>query len=47
MGQQFSKNEHFTVEACDVNIDDIGYLTHMIPHHQVAVDISYMLQKKK
>lgn len=46
MGQQFSKNEHFTVEACHVNIDDIGYLTHMIPHHQVAVDISYMLQKK-
>ena len=41
-----NQKEYFTSEACDIKINDIDYLTHMIPHHQVAVDISYMLQKK-
>lgn len=30
---------------CQDNLTDIEYLKHMIPHHQVAVDISLMLQK--
>ena len=34
-------------EPCSPNISDIEYLEHMIPHHQVAVDISKMLQKNK
>jgi uncharacterized protein (DUF305 family) len=33
-------------EACSNNITDIEYLEHMIPHHQVAIDISRILQKK-
>ena len=33
------------VEACQDNIGDLAYLEHMIPHHQVAVDISLVLQK--
>ena len=32
--------------VCTDNLTDIEYLEHMIPHHQVAVDISLMLQKK-
>ena len=32
-------------EACNEKITDIQYLKHMIPHHQVAVDISIELQK--
>ena len=31
---------------CSDIFKDIEYLDHMIPHHQVAVDISIMLQKK-
>ena len=31
---------------CKDNLTDKEYLEHMIPHHQVAVDISIMLQKK-
>jgi uncharacterized protein (DUF305 family) len=31
---------------CSDNLTDKEYLEHMIPHHQVAVDISIMLQKK-
>jgi len=31
---------------CSDNLTDNEYLEHMIPHHQVAVDISLMLQKK-
>ena len=37
--------EYFDNDPCDTNLTDIDYLKHMIPHHQVAVDISYMLQK--
>lgn len=39
-------NEHFNKEACSTNITDIQYLHHMIPHHQVAIDMSILLQKK-
>ena len=30
--------------VCRGKLSDIEYLKHMIPHHQVAIDISYMLQ---
>ena len=33
-------------DPCSNKLTDIQYLEHMIPHHQVAVDISVMLQKK-
>ena len=38
--------EHFNKQACSAKITDIQYLHHMIPHHQVAVDMSILLQKK-
>jgi len=38
--------EKFYNKPCDNNLTDIQYLEHMIPHHQVAVDISILLQKK-
>ena len=31
---------------CRGYLSDLEYLNHMIPHHQVAIDISLMLQKK-
>jgi len=31
---------------CEDDLTDVEYLNHMIPHHQVAVDISKLLQKK-
>jgi len=31
---------------CTDNLTDLEYLKHMIPHHQVAIDISLLLQKK-
>ena len=33
-------------DPCDNKLTDKEYLFHMIPHHQVAVDISKILQKK-
>ena len=44
----YSKNnlESFENEPCGNNLTDKEYLIHMIPHHQVAVDISVLLQKK-
>ena len=33
-------------KPCSNNLTDREYLEHMIPHHQVAVDISVELQKK-
>ncbi len=38
--------ENFNKEACSAKITDIQYLHHMIPHHQVAIDMSILLQKK-
>ena len=32
-------------DICRGKLTDREYLEHMIPHHQVAIDISYMLQK--
>ena len=32
-------------DPCQDKLNDVDYLLHMIPHHKVAVDISYMLQK--
>ena len=32
-------------DICRGNLTDLEYLEHMIPHHQVAIDISYELQK--
>ena len=42
-----SQMDHSTnTNPCTDKLTDIEYLEHMIPHHQVAVDISYMLQKQ-
>ena len=38
--------ERFINNPCDNKLSDHDYLYHMIPHHQVAVDISLLLQKK-
>ena len=34
-------------EPCRNNLTDAEYLEHMIPHHQVAADISYMHKSKQ
>ena len=39
------KYQSIAEEACSYDITNINYLKHMIPHHQVAVDISIELQK--
>ena len=38
-------SESFEEEPCRTDLTDIQYLEYMIPHHQVAVDISIMHQK--
>tara|TARA_B110000495_G_C22919640_1_gene537268 strand:+ start:416 stop:1054 length:639 start_codon:yes stop_codon:yes gene_type:complete len=38
--------ELFDTSPCRDSLTDREYLDHMIPHHQVAVDISKLLQKK-
>ncbi len=38
--------EYFNKEACSNNINDREYLEHMIPHHQVAIDMSLLLPRK-
>ena len=40
------KGKHEKKNICTGYLTDYEYLDHMIPHHQVAVDISVMLQKK-
>ena len=35
-------NNNKRAEPCDDKISDLDYLYHMIPHHQVAVDISVL-----
>ena len=42
----FPLKENFKNEPCADKLSDIEYLEHMIPHHQVAVDISIILQKQ-
>ena len=41
----FNNKEYFTNNICNSKLKDIEYLKHMIPHHQVAVDISEILLK--
>ena len=38
--------KNFQNDPCALKLTDQEYLHHMIPHHQVAVDISKLLQKK-
>ena len=38
-----NNKEYFNEEACSHEITDEEYLRHMIPHHQVAVDMSKKL----
>ncbi len=40
------KKKNTLHEACQDNLSDKQYLEHMIPHHQVAVDISEIMKKK-
>ena len=40
-----NNRDNFINEPCSDKLTDKEYLLHMIPHHQVAVDISIMLQK--
>ncbi len=35
------------LDICRGNLTDNEYLKHMIPHHQVAIDMSILLQKKQ
>jgi uncharacterized protein (DUF305 family) len=41
----FIKKEKFK-NICNSKLTDLEYLEHMIPHHQVAIDISRILQKQ-
>ena len=43
--ENFSDSKPQLSEVCRGYLTDFEYLDHMIPHHQVAVDISRMLQK--
>ena len=38
-----NNKEYFIAKPCDNNLTDYEYLKHMIPHHQVAVDMSKRL----
>jgi uncharacterized protein (DUF305 family) len=44
-------NSHLKIEnnvksnPCIDKLTDLEYLEHMIPHHQVAIDMSVLLQK--
>jgi uncharacterized protein (DUF305 family) len=44
--EKTNKKEKTESDICRGYLTDIEYLEHMIPHHQVAVDISILLQKK-
>ena len=37
-------NHTLKKKPCTDNLTDLEYLEHMIPHHQVAVDMSLLLQ---
>ena len=39
-------NKPTNPNPCDQYLSDKDYLLHMIPHHQVAVDISLEMQQK-
>ena len=38
-----NKYEPFITDPCAYKLSDRDYLAHMIPHHQVAIDMSNML----
>ena len=38
-----SQTNHASTNPCTDKLTDIEYLKHMIPHHQVAIDMSHML----
>ena len=40
------KTQKTNSDICRGYLTDNEYLEHMIPHHQVAVDMSILLQKK-
>ena len=45
-GKWIGRGEGFLdSDPCQEKLSDVDYLLHMIPHHKVAVDISYLLQK--
>ncbi len=44
--ENFKDNKDAKSDPCSNDLSDVDYLLHMIPHHQVAVDISVLLQKK-
>ena len=39
-------NSHSNSNPCTDMLTDLQYLEHMIPHHQVAIDMSYLLIPK-
>ena len=43
--EDLGKEGFLDSDPCQDKLTDVDYLLHMIPHHKVAVDISYMLQK--
>ena len=38
------KQKYITANPCTDTLSDLEYLDHMVPHHQVAVDMSHALQ---
>ena len=42
----YKQYENFNDAPCRTDLTDIEYLEHMIPHHQVAIDISILLEKQ-
>lgn len=43
--EMFSDDKSIVLKnPCNDKLSDIEYLEHMIPHHMVAIDVSYMLQ---
>ena len=43
--ESFATTSLSSQEPCSTNLTDLQYLEHMIPHHQVAVDMSKVLLK--
>ena len=41
-----NKNKNATPNPCSDYLSDLEYIEHMIPHHQVAVDMSVLLLEK-
>ena len=43
---QKNKNKNGVPNPCTDYLSDLEYIEHMIPHHQVAVDMSVLLLEK-